>query len=42
MKLKDENRIVVKEGMKRLACTGNPGLKSLILKNAIDPANISA
>lgn len=42
MKLKDENRIVVKEGLKRLACTGNPGLKSLILKNAIDPANISA
>ena len=41
MKLKDENRIVVKEGLKRLACTGNPGLKSLILKNAIDPANIS-
>ena len=22
MKLKDENRIVVKEGLKRLACTG--------------------
>ena len=42
MKLKDENRIVVKEGLKRLACTGNPGLESLILKNAIDPANISA
>ena len=42
MKLKDENRIVVKEGLKRLVCTGNPGLKSLILKNAIDPANISA
>lgn len=42
MKLKDENRIVVKEGLKRLACTENPGLNSLILKNAIDPANISA
>ncbi|MFR9026413.1 MAG: single-stranded-DNA-specific exonuclease RecJ [Clostridium sp.] len=42
MKLKDENRIVVKEGLKRLAVTGNPGLKSLIYKNALDPANISA
>ena len=42
MKLKDENRIVVKEGLKRLAVTENPGLKSLIYKNALDPANISA
>ena len=28
MKLKDENRIVVKEGLKRLAVTGNPALKA--------------
>lgn len=28
--LKDENRIIAKEGIKRLACTTNPGLKALM------------
>lgn len=42
MKLKDENRIVVKEGLKRLAFTKNLGLKKLIEKNALDPSAITA
>ncbi len=42
MKLQDENRIAVKEGLKRIAKTKNPGLKSLIEKNNLDPAAITA
>lgn len=42
MPLKDENRIVVKEGLKRLAFTKNLGLRKLIEKNALDPAAITA
>lgn len=42
MKLKDENRIVVKEGLKRLAFTGSPGLKKLMEKNCLDPSCITA
>ena len=42
MKLKDENRIVVREGLKRLAFTPNPGLNSLMECNALDPEHISA
>lgn len=42
MKLRDENRIVVKEGLKRLAVTKNLGLRSLIAATELDPDNISA
>ena len=42
MPLKDENRIVVKEGLRRLAYTENLGLQKLIQANALDPAAITA
>lgn len=42
MKLKDENRIVVKEGLKKLADTKIQGLVSLMEKNTLDPEHISA
>lgn len=42
MKLQDENRIVVKEGLRRLGRTRNLGLKKLITKNNLDPERISA
>jgi single-stranded-DNA-specific exonuclease len=42
MKLRDENRIVVKEGLKRLAFTKNHGLRKLIEKNALDASHITA
>lgn len=42
MKLQDENRTVVKEGLKRIARSENLGLLSLIQKNNLDPASITA
>ena len=42
MKLQDENRIVVKEGLKRIAHTKNLGLQALIRANQLEPAKISA
>ena len=42
MKLQDENRIVVKEGLKRIAHTKNLGLRALIRANQLEPAKISA
>lgn len=42
MKLKDENRIVVKEGLRRLAFTKNPGLLCLMEQNGLDPSEITA
>lgn len=42
MKLQDENRIVVKEGLKRIAHTKNLGLRKLIEKNKLNPARITA
>ena len=42
MPLKDENRIVVKEGLRRLAYTENLGLQKLIQANALDSAAITA
>lgn len=40
MELKDENRIIVKEGLKRLQHTGNLGMQQLILQNKLDPQKI--
>lgn len=42
MELKDENRILVKEGLKRLKVTRNQGIKALIEVNGIDPERLSA
>lgn len=42
MKLQDENRIVVKEGLKRIGRTKNLGLLSLIEKNNLAPDALTA
>jgi single-stranded-DNA-specific exonuclease len=42
MKLRDENRIIVKEGLRRLKTTKNLGLRCLIDLNNLDPGNITA
>lgn len=42
MELKEENRILVKEGLKRLKVTKNLGLQALIEVNGIDFAKLSA
>lgn len=42
MDLSDENRILVKEGLKRIRNTKNPGMKALIYKNRLEPDRISA
>ena len=42
MKLRDENRIIVKEGLRRLRTTKNPGLRCLMDLNNLDPGNITA
>lgn len=42
MKLQDENRIVVKEGLKRMGRTGNLGLRKLIEKNNLDRDRLTA
>ncbi len=42
MKLQDENRIVVKEGLKRIGQTKNLGLLSLIDKNNLNPETLTA
>lgn len=42
MELKDENRILVKEGLKRLRNTRNQGLKALTEVNGIEPERLSA
>lgn len=41
MELKDENRILVKEGLARLRNTGNLGLRSLMEVNGIEPEKLS-
>lgn len=41
MELKDENRILVKEGLKRMRSTGNPGLRSLMEVNQLEPAKLN-
>ena len=42
MELRDENRIIVKESLRRIADTGNAGLKALINVNSLDAGNMSA
>lgn len=42
MELKQENRIIVREGLKRLKVTENQGIRALIEVNGIDPARLSA
>lgn len=42
MELKDENRILVKEGLKRLKNTENQGLKALMEVNGIEPERLSS
>ena len=42
MELKDENRIIVKEGLKRLRNSRNLGLTALMEVNGLEPAKLSA
>lgn len=42
MDLEDENRILVKEGLKRIRETRNPGLQALIQANGLDAEHITA
>lgn len=42
MELKDENRILVKEGLKRLKSTRNQGIRALMEVNGIEPDRLSA
>lgn len=42
MELRDENRIIVKEGLKRLQNTGNRGIRALMEVNGIEPSKLSA
>ncbi len=42
MRLQDENRIIVKEGLKRLGRTSNIGLRKLIEKNNLSADRITA
>ena len=42
MKLQDENRIIVKEGLKRIGKTKSLGLLKLIEANNLDPSHINA
>ena len=38
----DENRILVREGLKRIHTTMNPGMRALILQNKLEPEQISS
>lgn len=42
MDLTDENRILVREGLKRIHTTMNPGMCALILQNKLEPEQISS
>jgi len=42
MELRDENRILVREGLCRLKNTENPGLKALMEVNGIEPEKLTA
>lgn len=41
MELRDENRIIVKYGLKNMARTQNPGLKALLVANGIEEREIT-
>lgn len=42
MRLQDENRILVKYGLKQMACTRNLGLRKLVEKTGLDITDLSA
>lgn len=42
MELRDENRILVREGLKRFAACDNPGLQALMEVNGLEPSAVSA
>ncbi len=42
MDLTDENRILVKEGLRRMHQTKNPGMRALILQNKLTPQQVNA
>ena len=42
MELRDENRILVKEGLSRIRNSRHPGMKALIQVNGLDPEKIDA
>lgn len=42
MELKDENRIIVKEGLKRMHNSGNQGLRALMEVNELHPEKLAA
>ena len=42
MDLSDENRILVKEGLRRIHHTTNPGMRALILQNGLEIEQVSA
>ncbi|MCD7766707.1 MAG: DHH family phosphoesterase, partial [Lachnospiraceae bacterium] len=42
MDLDGENRILVKEGLKRLRTTNNPGMSALIRANELDPTSLTS
>ena len=42
MDLTDENRILVKEGLKRIRHTKNPGMRALIFQNHLEPEQVNA
>ena len=42
MDLADENRILVREGLRRIAQTQNAGMRALILQNNLAPSRLSA
>lgn len=42
MPLRDENRILVKEGLKRIHKTTNPGMKALIAQCELEPEQVTA
>lgn len=42
MRLQDENRIIVKYGLKKIACTKSIGLRKLVEKNNLDADHLTA
>ena len=42
MELCDENRILVKEGLKRICTTSNPGMRALVLQNGLELEQVNS